>query len=254
MTRASALYQGVVTHERLRPRRHRLRYRVFWLLLDLAEIDEVARDARIFSRNRFNILSFRDRDYGDGSDRPLRDQVIEKLAGVGVDIGGGAVRLLTMPRVLGYAMNPISIYYCHRPDGALAAVVYEVTSTFKLRHSYVLPVATDAGEIRHSADKALYVSPFMDMDMRYDFRGRVPAGRLSLAIDGVDADGPLIMTAVAAHRVEITSRSMLAAWLRHPLMTVKVILGIHWEALKLLAKGVRLTHQPPPARETLRVR
>lgn len=256
MSFASALYDGVVTHERVRPKRHRLGYRVFWLLLDLAEIDEVARSTRIFSRNRFNLLSFFDRDHGDGSGAPLRPQIEAQLAAAGVDLSGGAVRLLTMPRILGHVFNPISIYYCHRPDGALAAVVYEVTSTFRNRYAYVAAVEPEAGargEIRQSRAKRLYVSPFMEVDMQYHFRGRTPGAKLSLAIEGADADGPLIHAAMAARRSEISDRALMRAWISHPLMTLKVVAAIHWEALKLFAKGVPLTRQGPPPEGSVRL-
>lgn len=245
----SALYSGDVVHARLRPRRHRLRYRVFWLLLDLAELDAVDRRLRLLSRNRFNLLGFHDRDHGDGSGRPLRDQILELLDREGVDIGAGAIRLLTMPRVLGYVFNPISLYYCHRPDGRLAAMVYEVTSTFGERHAYVLPVAAeDAAEdrIRQSADKRLYVSPFMTMGMRYDFRGKAPSEALTLLIDGFDREGLLIATAMRGRRRPLTDRTLLTAALAMPLLTLKVTAGIHWEALRLWLKGVPLTSRVLP--------
>lgn len=247
----SALYSGDVVHARLRPRRHRLRYRVFWLLLDLAELDTIDRRLRLLSRNRFNLLGFHDRDHGDGSGRPLRDQILELLDREGVDIGAGAIRLLTMPRVLGYVFNPISLYYCHRPDGRLAAMVYEVTSTFGERHAYVLPVAAgDAAEdrIRQTADKRLYVSPFMTMGMRYDFRGKAPSEALTLLIDGFDREGLLIATAMRGRRRPLTDRTLLTAALAMPLLTLKVTAGIHWEALRLWLKGVPLTSRVlPPA-------
>lgn len=251
----SALYSGDVVHARLRPRRHRLRYRVFWLLLDLAELDTIDRRLRLLSRNRFNLLGFHDRDHGDGSGRPLRDQILELLDREGVDIGAGAIRLLTMPRVLGYVFNPISLYYCHLPDGRLAAMVYEVTSTFGERHAYVLPVAAgDAAEdrIRQTADKRLYVSPFMTMGMRYDFRGKAPSEALTLLIDGFDREGLLIATAMRGRRRPLTDRTILTTALSMPLLTLKVIAGIHWEALRLWLKGVPLTSRvlPPTAQQT----
>ncbi len=243
----SALYRGEVTHRRLRPREHRLRYRVFWLLLDLAELDRIDDRMRLLSRNRFNLLGFHDRDHGDGSGTPLRNQVEALLRREGVDIGGGAVRLLTMPRVLGYVFNPISLYYCHGANGRLAAVIYEVTSTFGERHAYVLPMASgDADVIRQGARKALHVSPFMGMDMRYAFRGHAPAERMALTIDGSDSDGLLIVAAMTGRRHALTDRTILRAALSTPFLTVKVIAAIHWEALKLWLKGVRL--HPAPSR------
>lgn len=144
-----------------------------------------------FSRNRFNLLSFHDKDYGDGSGA-LLPQVDAWMAQAGIDLKGGTVRLLTMPRVFGYVFNPISIYYCHWPDGRLAAMVYEVTSTFGIRHAYVIPIPIEdqaAGVIRQGAAKALYVSPFMGMEMDYQFRGHTPGDRLDMTIDGLDAEG-----------------------------------------------------------------
>ena len=256
MTQASALYRGGVMHRRLRPRTHQLNYRVFWLLLDLAEIDGLDRELRLFSRNRFNLLSFHDRDHGDGSGAALRPQIDAFLARAGIDIGEGAVRLLTMPRVLGYVFNPISLYYCHHADGRLAAMVYEVTSTFGVRHAYVIPVPEAdqaAGLIRQGAAKALYVSPFMGMEMDYAFRGHAPGPRLDLVIDGIDAEGVLITAAMSADRRPLDDRSLAAAALALPFMTLKVVAAIHWEALKLWIKGVRLTRQPPPAREAVTI-
>ena len=256
MTQASALYRGKVMHQRLRPKAHQLNYRVFWLLLDLAEIDGLGRRLRLFSRNRFNLLSFYDKDYGDGSGQALRPQIETWLKRAGVDIGDGPVRLLTMPRVLGYVFNPISLYYCHHKDGRLAAMVYEVTSTFGVRHAYVIPVPEDdqaAGLIRQGAAKALYVSPFMGMEMDYEFRGRAPAQGLDMTISGVDADGLLITAAMSAERRPLEDRDLLSAALALPMMTLKVMAAIHWEASKLWLKGVRLTRQPEPAWEPVTI-
>ncbi len=245
----SALYRGGVTHTRRRPKVHRLDYRVFWLLLDLDEIDDLDRRLRRFSRNRFNLLSFHDRDYGDGQ-TPLRERITGLLARAEVDIGDGAIRLLTMPRVLGFVFNPISTYYCFAPDQRLAAMVYEVTSTFGVRHSYVLPVAPEDGArglIRQGAKKALYVSPFMDMAMDYEFRGHAPGEMVDLTVIGSDAEGVLITAGLSGDREPLTDRALMSAALSIPLMTLKVVAAIHWEALKLLLKGVRLTRQPAPA-------
>lgn len=244
----SALYRGQVMHHRLRPREHTLRYRVFWMLLDLDELDQMSRSLRFFSRNRFNLMGFHDADHGDGSETPLRVQATRLLERRGVDIGSGAIRLLTMPRVLGYVFNPISLYYCHRPDGALAAMIYEVTSTFRERRAYVLPVAPEdgrVGRIDQATGKGLYVSPFMDMDMRYAFKGSVPDERLDLAIDGLDSQGLLIATAMRGRRRALSDRALLAAMAAMPLLTIKVVAAIHWEALKLWLKGVPLTRKPP---------
>lgn len=250
MTWASALYRGEVMHHRLRPKAHRFTYRVFWLLLDLDEVDRLNRRLRLFSRNRFNLLSFHDRDHGDGSGTALLAQIEALLARAGIDIRDGPVRLLTMPRILGYVFNPISLYYCHHADGRLAAMVYEVTNTFGARHAYVIPTPREdqaTGRIRQSAAKALYVSPFMGMDMDYAFRGQVPGERLDLTITGQDAEGLLITAALSGERRPLRDRDLLSAAVALPLLTLKVVAAIHWEALRLWLKGVRLTRQPTSA-------
>ncbi|WP_332656854.1 DUF1365 domain-containing protein [Brevundimonas sp.] len=255
MSDASALYLGGVMHQRLRPRRHRLERRVFWLLLDLSELDGLDRRLRLFSRNRWNLFSFFDRDHGDGSGRPLRAQVEARLAAIGVDLAGGAVRLLTMPRVLGFVFNPISVYYCHAADGRLAALSYEVTSTFGERHCYDLAVAdagADAEPFRQSCAKALYVSPFLDMDMTYRFRGRAPGERVGLTVGCADARGPLLTATLWGRRRPLADRALVGAALAFPLMTLKVAAAIHWEALILWLKGVPVTlgRRPAPAMAT----
>lgn len=239
---ASALYRGIVTHERFRPRRHRLAYRIFWLLLDLDEINGMDRRTRLFSRGRFNLMSFHDADHGDGR-TPLRAWVEDQLDAAGIRAPGGPIRLLTMPRLLGFVFNPISLYYCHAPDGRLAAMVYEVTSTFRERHSYALAVGLD-GRIDQRAAKALHVSPFLGMDMAYHFVGAAPGERLHLAIQADDADGRMLTAAMAGRREPFTDRAILAAAAAMPFATLKVVAAIHWEALRLCLKGVPYFPRP----------
>jgi len=240
---AFGVYQGVVTHERHRPVRHGLRYRIFMLLIDLDQAPAVIGSLRWLSAGRFGLLGFRERDHGDGSDRPLKTQVLQRLADAGVR-SAGAVRLLTMPRVLGCAFNPISVYFCHHPDGRLAATVYEVSNTFGERHSYVV-AANDDPVQRQSADKRFYVSPFMDMAMTYRFVVRPPGETLNLTIDVEDRDGSMLTAAFTARRRPLTDANLIAAWTAHPLLSLKVVGGIHWEALKLFLKGMRMRRRRP---------
>src|SRR5690349_9418878 len=137
MSLRSCLYSGSVMHRRLRPRPHRLRFGVFWMLLDLDEIDSLADGLRLFSRNGFNLTSFHARDHGDGSDIPLRQQAERHLRSAGIEPDGGRIELFCMPRILGYGFNPLSVYFCHRADGTLGAILYEVHNTFGERHSYL---------------------------------------------------------------------------------------------------------------------
>ena len=174
------------------------------------------------------------------------------LAAAGIDLDGGPIRLLAMPRVLGYGFNPISVWFCYRRDGRLAALLHEVHNTFGERHTYLIPVAGNGRDttINQACTKSFHVSPFMAMDMHYDFRVHAPDERLSLAILGHDAKGPLIVAALAARRHALTDGALLGAFLRTPLLTLKVIGGIHWEALRLWIKGIRL-HAHPPAPKNL---
>jgi len=251
VNKASALYAGVVMHRRLRPRRHRLRYRVFSLLLDLDEVPAIFRRLRLLSHRRFNLYGFDERDHADGSGAPLRGWVERHLAQAGIDIEGGPIRLLAMPRVLGYGFNPLSVYFCHRRDGRLAALLHEVHNTFGERHTYLIPVEHGASpaDVRQDCNKGFYVSPFMAMDMRYEFRIHAPDERLSIAIRGSNAEGTLIVAVLSAERRALTDRALLGAFLRTPLLTMKVIAGIHWQALRLWWKGVPLhaCPAPPPA-------
>lgn len=250
----SALYAGTVVHHRLRPRRHRLRYGVFYLLLDLDEIETLAKSLRLFSLRRLGLVSFRTSDHGDGSGVALRQQVEKHLRATGMAPDGGPIRLLTLPRLFGYAFNPISVYFCYRRTGALAAVLYEVTNTFGDRHSYLVPVApADDATIRQQCAKTLHVSPFLDMAMRYTFRLTSPAKHLGLRVTGHDEAGPLIVATLRATRRELTDGALAKALFAYPLLTLKVIAAIHWQALLLWLKGLRVRPRPAPPRCPLTV-
>lgn len=242
----SALYAGSVMHHRLRPKEHRLRYSIFYLLLDLDEIHLLGAKLRWFSHNQFNIFSFYDRDHVEGEAVSLRDKVERHLRDAGIEYGG-PIRLLTMPRILGYAFNPISIFFCHRRDRSLSAILYEVNNTFGQRHHYLIPVASDAKPpIRQESQKSLYVSPFMTTDMTYSFTVTPPEERVALSVVGSDETGPLIIAKLTATRRDLTDAQLARAFFAYPLLTLKVIAGIHWEALLIWFKGIALQHRPPP--------
>jgi len=240
MTPQSALYVGAVMHRRLRPTVHQFRYRAFWLLIDLDELPILTARLRLFSHNRFNLFALHETDQGDGSATPLRVQAERRLSEAGIDIASGPIRLLCMPRTLGYSFNPISIYFCHRPCGELAAIIYEVHNTFGERHSYVCSVKPKVDEIRQNSRKVFYVSPFMDMDLAYDFRLSAPAERVAVGINASKGGQSVLHACLAAARRELTDGALLTLFLSIPLITAKVTLAIHWEALRLWLKGMRL--------------
>jgi hypothetical protein len=233
-------------HRRLRPLRHRLRYRVFWLLLDLDEIDVLASRLPLFSHNRFNAFSFYDTDHGDGSEA-LRPQIERRLAEGGIDFKDGSIQLLCMPRILGYGFNPLSVYFCRDRHGGVTAILYEVHNTFGQRHSYLIRVNTcDGGAINQHCDKLFYVSPFMDMNMRYRFRVEIPKERVTLAISAADRDGPVLLAALSGDRRTLSNAALLGLLATYPMLTLKVIAAIHWHALRLWLKGLRVRQRPAP--------
>jgi DUF1365 family protein len=258
MKPGSALYRGSVMHLRLRPVRHRLRYRVFSLLLDLDELPDLARRLRLFSLDRFNLFSLHERDHGAGAAHGLRAHVDAQLCAAGLETRG-AIRLLTMPRILGHVFNPLSVYFCHRSDGALQALLYEVNNTFGERHSYLVEVDAAQHEDRtvvQSCAKRFHVSPFLALDMHYRFNVDAPhpdRGGLRIAITASDADGPVLTACLDARRCALDDKSLALAFLSHPLLTLKVVSAIHWEALRLWTKGVRLHPRPPAPSEAMTI-
>lgn len=243
----SGLFPGHVTHMRLKPKEHRLAYRIYSLLLDLDELETLDKRLRWFSVDRFNLFSFRSKDRGDRSGTDLRQQVETSMRAAGIEPDGGPIRLLTMPRLLGWAFNPLSVFFCYSQSGACRAILWEVDNTFGERHSYMIPVPEGAtGEITQECDKEFYVSPFMDIDLHYVFRVVPPEKLMSIKIDTFDAEGLVLTAKHLARRVELTDGALLKAFFTIPLLTLRVVGGIHWEALKIWLKGVKLRHHPKP--------
>ena len=231
----SAIYNGFVTHTRIAPVRHSFRYRVFSLLLDLNEIDAVASRSRIFAHNRRGIVSFWDKDHGNG--RPLREWLDATLLGAGIAATGPA-HVLCYPRLFGFVFNPLSVWFCHDRDGALAAIVYEVHNTFGERHAYVLPASTNGDTINHGCAKEFYVSPFLSMDCDYAFRILAPDKNVLIAIRESEHGNPVLHAAFSGERQPLTDGNLILALLRHPLMTLKIVGAIHFEALRLWLKRI----------------
>ncbi|HJW41072.1 MAG TPA: DUF1365 domain-containing protein [Rhizomicrobium sp.] len=232
---ASAIYEGWVMHRRLTPRRHAFKYRVFSLLLDLDELEGLSRSLHLFGWNRAAIASFQDRDHGDGGS--LRNWLDRQLAAAGI-VADGPRRVLCYPRLFGYVFNPLTLWFCHRADGALAAVIYEVHNTYGERHTYVLRAGNDDSIVRQACNKAFYVSPFLSMDCRYHFKIRPPGEDVLIAINEEEVGRPILTATFHGKRKALTDANLLRMLLRHPLMTLKVVAAIHVEAVRLMWKGV----------------
>lgn len=250
MSLTSALYRGVVVHARERPRTHRLRYRVFMLLLDLDELDEVDRRLRLFSHNRFNLLAWHDSDHGERRRAPLKPQIEALLAAHGLAVSGGRILALCMPRVLGHGFNPLTVFFCHDRQGRLSALVYAVSNTFGERHDYVLPVvASDDGAVAQGCDKAFYVSPFLPMDLRYAFTIAPPGEDVRVGVDVHDEAGRVLSASFTARRHPLSDGALLRAVLGHPWQLVGVLAAIHWEAVRIVLKGFRFFANPRLAKK-----
>lgn len=239
------LYFGTVTHRRLRPFHHAFHYPVFYLWADLDRLPRLG--LRTLSHNRSNLFSFHDRDHGPRDGQPLRPWIEDALQQGGIDDVGGPIRVLCLPRVLGYVFNPLTIFFCYATSGRLLAVLYEVKNTFGGQHSYLLRVPEDrapGAPIVQSCDKCFYVSPFIDMQAHYRFRVREPDDRLSVLIRETLPEGEVLVAALTGRRRPLTDRLLLWTLLRYPFLTLKVMFAIHWQALRLWLKGARFHHDP----------
>jgi DUF1365 family protein len=227
------------------PVEHSFTYRVFYLFADLDELDALDQRVRWFSRNRFNLFSLYDSDHGPDDGTSLRAWINPLLERAGVELDAGAVMLLAYPRVLGYVFNPLAVWYCFGPDRELRALVYEVRNTFGDKHSYVVPI--DGSPSRHAVEKRMHVSPFMDIDQTYRFAVTRPGERFSLGIEVQQDDQIIFRASMRGERLALCNRNLIRLFLTHPLVTLKSIAAIHWEALFIWAKKVGFRPRPEPA-------
>jgi DUF1365 family protein len=248
------LFFGEVMHSRLRPRRNRFRYPVFFLRFRVDAMDEMR--GPLLSVDRWNLFSVQRRDHGprDGSDLDAWARRI--LAEENLTSADGAILLQTFPRVLGYVFNPVSFWLCHDRHGGLRAVLCEVSNTFGERHNYLL-AHPDQRRIAPgdwlAARKVFHVSPFCEVRGSYRFRFALDPEHCGVRIDYQDGGETLLVTAVRGRATPLTTHALWRAFLLYPWMTAAVIARIHWQALRLWRKGLPFFHKPlPPARETTR--
>ncbi len=245
MTAPAQLYTGHTVHERRAPFLHRFRYRLALMAIDLDRLDEAGRLSRLFSVEKFNLFSFCVRDHGARDGSNLKDWAEAQLNAAGIDGPFKRIRLLCSPRVLGYVFNPLSVYFAEGLDGALKGAIYQVHNTFGDAHAYIARVEGDA-PWRHTADKVFHVSPFFDVAGRYEFTLRDLSETFSLSILKSREDRPDFYAGMQLNARPLTSAALMKLFASQPLSTLKTILAIHGEALRLVFKGARYHPRPEP--------
>ncbi|HEU0242645.1 MAG TPA: DUF1365 domain-containing protein [Candidatus Limnocylindrales bacterium] len=235
----SHLLEGTVRHRRSRPVEYELEHDVFYLALDLDELDEVTGRVRLIGRNRRNVLEFRDSDHWPLPARDIRETVLAHLRAQGEDPTGWRITLVTNLRVLGYVFNPASFYLCRDAGGVLRVVVVEVHNTHQERHLYTLRPEAAGERFKASMDKDFYVSPFIDMEGTYTVHVADDPGSLRIAINERQGDAPVIATGLVLRRRRLTDRMVVRMLFAHPFMTQRTIALIHVHAWRLWRRGVR---------------
>lgn len=249
MSDAAQLYACEVMHRRHQPAGYRFVYRTFSLLIDIDRLDELDDLSPVFSVNRFNLMSFHVRDHLPEGETSLRAWIERTLSAHDIDPCGLRIRLLCMPRVLGWGFDPLSIWYCESPQGEPVAAIGEVHNTFGERHCYLLRGTGRSWPMRSSRSKVFHVSPFLEVRGRYDFVLARPEERLGVVIHLRDAQGTRLSATQSGQRRPFNTRQLLRQFVRVPFQTAKVLGGIHWHALRIWLRGVPFMHKPEPPRE-----
>ncbi len=239
MIKYSKIYSGQVIHTRFKPKKHNFKYKVFSLLIDLDEIKEINNNVNLFSYNRFNLISFFDKDHGNRDGGNIKEWVRENLIKKKIKFLNFRVEILCYPRILGYVFNPLSILYVYNEKNELISIFYEVKNTFGEQHTYIFETK-DQKLIKNKCDKKFYVSPFIDMECEYNFSVTKPGDSISVIINQHDKEGKLLFASQDGKSQNLTFKNLILNYLKHPLMTFKVIVAIHYEAFKLWFKKVKL--------------
>ena len=243
MIKESFIYTGQVIHKRFKPKEHFFKYKVFSLLIDLSEIHLLDKELKLFSYNKFNILSFHDIDHGPRDGTSLVDWVKNNLKNNNIDTKEITIKLLCYPRIWGYVFNPLSIFFVYDKNLNLISILYEVKNTFGEQHTYVFKIDKDNQYFEHTCKKKFHVSPFIEMNCVYYFKIFKPENKLSVVINQNDESGKILFASQDGVKKILNNKNLLTSYLSHPLMSFKIIGAIHFEALKLWLKGIRLVRK-----------
>ena len=239
MIKDSSIYIGNVIHKRFKPKIHFFKYKVFSILLDISEIDILDKSLKIFSYNKFNIVSFYDADHGPRDGTSIKKWVIKNLNDNRINTENIKIKLLCYPRIFGYVFNPLSVFFIYNKKSELISILYEVKNTFGEQHTYVFKTKENENYIKHTCKKKFHVSPFIEMDCTYFFKILKPSEKISVIIDQYDEEGKLLYASQDGDRIELNNKNLVLSYLRHPFMTFKIIVAIHFEAFKLWTKGIK---------------
>ena len=232
----TCIYKGFVTHRRFKPLRHYFSYKTFSILFDLSELEDLHKKIGIFSFNRFNIFSFYNKDHGSRDGNDLTEWVKINLKKYNLNFNVSKIKLLCFPRIFGYVFNPLSIFYCYE-ENELKAILYEVKNTFNEQHTYVFPVNNRSKIITQQCNKKFYVSPFIEMSTFYNFRLTEPDKNIRILIKQTDKEGKVLVACQIGKKQIICLKQLLINFFAHPMMTFKIIISIHYEALRIWKKG-----------------
>ena len=233
------IYSGSVIHKRFKPKEHFFKYKVFSLFIDLSELEELNKNLKFFSFNKFNLISFHEKDHGERDGSSVLDWVKLNLRNNNISTENIKIKLLCYPRILGYVFNPLSIFFIYNKDENLISILYEVKNTFGEQHPYVFKVESENKLIQNNCSKKFHVSPFIEMNCNYFFKILNPGENLSVKIDQYDQEGKILFASQDGKRSDLTSENLMNSYLKHPLMTFKIISAIHFEAFKLWIKGIK---------------
>ena len=235
----SSIYNGTVIHKRFKPKIHYFKYKVFSLLIDLSELEYLSEKIKFFSHNKFNLVSFYEKDHGNRDGSSLVSWVKKNLENNNINSENVKIKLLCYPRILGYVFNPLSVFYIYNIDEKLICILYEVKNTFGEQHTYIFKVDNDQNLYQHNCSKKFHVSPFIEMNCKYFFRLLKPGEKISVIIDQYQTDEKILYASQDGQRVDFNTKELIKSYLKHPLMTFKIISAIHFEAFKLWLKGIK---------------
>jgi len=235
----SSIYNGAVIHNRFKPKKHFFKYNVFSLLIDLSELEDLDKRIKFFSFNKFNLVSFYEKDHGHRDGSSLVEWIKKNLNENNINSKDIRIKLLCYPRIFGYVFNPLSVFFIYDSSEKLISILYEVKNTFGEQHTYIFKVKDDANLFQHNCSKKFHVSPFIEMNCNYFFRILKPGEKISVIIDQYQTDEKILYASQDGKRVDFTSKELFKSYLKHPLMTFKIISAIHYEAFKLWTKGIK---------------